>query len=90
MMEVIIKTPPRIGINEFLADCGILYKCRQDTYRDAWLYMSPDEIVAGLKLKVGRIGAMLQVNSSKEKIADDLKDLVVYAYFLYAKVMEDE
>jgi hypothetical protein len=70
-------------IGEFLADCGMLYKNNKQKYNDAWIFMTPEEIAAGLRLKAARITAMLQAKSDKAKICDDLMDIVVYAYFLY-------
>ena len=70
-------------IGEFLADCGMLYKNNKAKYNDAWMFMTPEDIAAGLRLKAARINAMLQANSDRAKICDDLMDIVVYAYFLH-------
>jgi len=88
-MEVVVKPPPKIGINEFLADCGMLYKRRREIYRDAWLYMSPEDIAAGLKLKAARIEALLKADADKEKVKDDLLDITIYSYFLYALIFDE-
>ena len=77
-----------MSLGEFFAECGMLFKERQKDYRDAWRKMTPLEIASGLRLKAGRICAMLENGGSIEKIKDDLKDLAVYAGILY--IMEDE
>jgi len=74
------------SLGEFLSECALLYKNRQDVYNDAWRYMSLADLVAGLRLKVARIEAMLIAKSSLNKIQDDLRDLVVYAYFVHEKL----
>jgi hypothetical protein len=74
------------SLGEFLSECALLYKSRQDVYNDAWRYMSLADLVAGLRLKVARIEAMLIAKSSRNKIQDDLRDLVVYAYFVHEKL----
>jgi len=81
---------PKISPGEFFADCAMLFRSRNDTYKDAWRLMSLEELAAGIRLKAGRINALLKANGGKSKLLDDLKDLVNYCYFLYAKLMEGE
>ena len=82
---------PRISPGEFFADCAMLFRSRNGTYRDAWTYMSLEELAAGIRLKAGRINALLKANGDKSKLLDDLKDLANYCYFLYARLAgEDE
>jgi len=81
---------PKISPGEFFADCAMLFRSRNDTYRDAWQLMSLEELAAGIRLKAGRINALLKANGDKSKLLDDLKDLANYCYFLYAKLMEGE
>jgi len=71
---------------EFFAEAGMIYLNRKNTYHDAWKRMTPDELAAGLRLKAGRIAAMLQDGCPKEKIIDDLLDLANYCAMLYAKL----
>ena len=75
-------------LGEFFAECGMLFKERQKDYRDAWKKMTPLEIASGLRLKAGRICAMLENGGSFEKILDDLRDLSVYAGILHHMLME--
>lgn len=82
-VEVVIRM---IEFNEFLVKIGMLYKDNRPKYNDAWLFMPNEALAAGLLLKAARIGAMIQANSDKRKIADDLMDLAIYCYFLYAKL----
>jgi hypothetical protein len=81
---------PRISPGEFFADCAMLFRSRNDTYKDAWQFMSLEELAAGIRLKAGRINALLKADGDKSKLLDDLKDLVNYCYFLAARLMEDE
>ena len=81
---------PRISIGEFFSECGMLFKSRDSTYKDAWRYMTLEELASGIRLKAGRINGLLKVNGDREKVLDDLKDLVNYCYFLYAKLREDD
>jgi len=81
---------PRISPGEFFADCAMLFRSRNDTYKDAWRLMSLEELAAGIRLKAGRINALLKADGDKSKLLDDLKDLANYCYFLYAKLMEGE
>jgi len=74
------------SLGEFLAECALLYKNRQNVYNDAWRYMSVADLTAGLRLKVARIEAMLIAKSSIKKVLDDLRDVVVYAYFIHEKL----
>ena len=71
---------------QFFAEAGMIYLNRRDTYRDAWKRMSPEELAAGLRLKAGRVAAMLEDGCPREKIVDDLLDLANYAAMLYAKL----
>jgi hypothetical protein len=81
---------PRISPGEFFADCAMLFRSRNDTYKDAWQLMSLEELAAGIRLKAGRINALLKAGD-KSKLLDDLKDLANYCYFLYARLVgEDE
>ena len=75
-------------LGEFFAECGMLFKERQKDYRDAWKKMTPLEIASGLRLKAGRICAMLENGGSLEKILDDLKDLSIYAGILHLMLTE--
>ena len=70
----------------FFAEAGMIYLSRKNTYRDAWRKMSVEELAAGLRLKAGRIAAMLEGGCPREKIVDDLLDLANYAAMLYAKL----
>ena len=78
----------KISPGEFFSECGMLLSARSDVYKDAWIHMSLEEIAAGIRLKAGRINALLKVNGEREKLIDDLKDLVNYCYFLYAKLVK--
>jgi hypothetical protein len=89
-MDMNENPKPRISPGEFFADCAMLFRSRNGTYRDAWTYMSLEELAAGIRLKAGRINALLKANGDKSKLLDDLKDLANYCYFLYAKLMEGE
>ena len=80
----------RVSIGEFFSECGMLFKSRDSTYKDAWRYMTLEELASGIRLKAGRINGLLKVNGDREKVLDDLKDLVNYCYFLYAKLIGDE
>ncbi|MDW8042595.1 MAG: hypothetical protein RMJ75_07360 [Nitrososphaerota archaeon] len=44
---------------DVLVKAGETYIKRKDEYRDAWKKMHVDELVAGLRLKAGRIAAMV-------------------------------
>ena len=79
----------RATIGEFFADCALSYAARRGVYRDAWKEMSLEDLVAGLRLKVSRVEAMLKVDGDVSKIIDDLRDLAVYAYFVFAKLNND-
>jgi len=82
---------PRISPGEFFADCAMLFRSRNDIYKDAWQLMSLEELAAGIRLKAGRINALLKADGGKSKLLDDLKDLANYCYFLYARLAgEDE
>jgi hypothetical protein len=89
-MDMNENPKPKISPGEFFADCAILMRGRNDTYKDAWQLMSLEELAAGIRLKAGRINALLKANGDKSKLLDDLKDLANYCYFLYAKLMEGE
>jgi len=77
-----------MSLGEFFTECGLLFKERQKDYRDAWRKMTPLEIASGLRLKAGRIVAMLENGGSLEKILDDARDLAIYAGMLYHKLVE--
>ncbi|MHC1624042.1 MAG: hypothetical protein ACXQTR_05580 [Candidatus Methanospirareceae archaeon] len=71
---------------EFYAEAGMIYIGRKDVYRDAWKRMTVEELAAGLRLKAGRIAAMLQDGCPKEKVIDDLLDIANYAAMIYHKL----
>jgi hypothetical protein len=81
-----IELSERYSIGEFFADCALTYAARRGVYRDAWKEMSLEDLVAGLRLKAARVDAMIRVNGDVSKIIDDLRDLAVYAYFVFAKL----
>jgi len=76
-----------MSLGEFFAECGLLFKKRQKDYHNAWRRMTPLEIASGLRLKSGRVMAMLENGGPVEKILDDLKDLAIYAGILYHMLM---
>jgi coenzyme F420-reducing hydrogenase delta subunit len=81
---------PKISPGEFFADCAMLFRSRNGTYRDAWRLMTLEELAAGIRLKAGRINALLRANGDRDKIRDDIRDLVNYCYFLAARLAEEE
>ena len=76
-------------MGEFFAEAGMIYLKRRDTYRDAWMRMSLEELAAGLRLKAGRITAMIEDGCPREKILDDLYDIANYAAMLYLKLVPE-
>jgi len=64
----------------------LIKMARNDVYKDAWRKMTPLDIASGIRMKASRIFAMLEVGADTEKIFDDIKDLAVYCYFLYARL----
>jgi len=82
-------------LGEFFAECGLLYESRKSVYRDAWAKMTAPELASGIRLKAGRVCAMLETCggcdalndcAQTEKILDDVRDLAVYAALLYMKL----
>ena len=81
---------PRISMGEFFFECATICKSRDGAYKGAWRYMTLEELASGIRLKAGRINGLLKVNGDREKVLDDLKDLVNYCYFLYTKLREND
>jgi len=73
------------SFGEFLFECGSMFYDRKNIYRNAYEYMPEQAILFFIVGKAYRVKALLKAGGSREKILDDLKDIVNYCYILYMK-----
>ena len=80
-----------MGIGEFIADAAFKFTVRNQTYRDAWRKMKLKSLAGFLLGKADRVFQILDESDEvvilmREKILDDLADLVVYAGMIAERV----
>jgi len=80
------------SIGEFVTDACLTYATRNATYGDVWRRFSLAELSAAIRLKAARIDELLRLYTAepsekrREKLIDDLRDIIIYAAMLGVRV----
>lgn len=71
---------------EFIIETIETFYKRNSIYSNAWESMDVSELAAFIRGKAARVCALLENNCSKEKILDDLRDIINYCAMVAVKL----
>lgn len=71
---------------EFVLSAFDVYLRRNVVYGDAWKKMDLRELASFLRGKAARVAVCLETGGDKDKVLDDLRDIVIYSAMIASKL----